>query len=143
MIALDTNFLIHAHRIDSSQHERAFSVVRDLMQSGQAWGIPNPCVSEFLNIITHPKIFKQPTPVQQALEQMAAWLECPTGTILHSGSTFWSVLKQLAQAAQLRGGQYHDARIAAVCIENSVNVLWTIDRDFGRYKQLKAINPLL
>jgi uncharacterized protein len=142
MIALDTNFLVHVHRMDSPLHDRAYAIARELMQSGRAWGIPNPCISEFLNVVTHPKIYQTPTPVIRALEQIDAWLESPTGSILHSSQNFWPLLRQLAQDTQLRGGQYHDARIAAVCMENSVTALWTIDRDFGRYKQLKAVNPL-
>ena len=31
----------------------------------------------------------------------------------------------------------------AICIENSVSVLWTADRDFGRFKALKTANPLV
>jgi predicted nucleic acid-binding protein len=45
--------------------------------------------------------------------------------------------------ARLQGGQFHDARIAAVCLENGVSVLWSADRDFSRFKALKTVNPLL
>lgn len=142
MIALDTNFLVHAHRMDSPHHGQAYAQALALMQGHGAWGIPNPCISEFLNIVTHPRIYQQPTPVSQALAQIDAWLESPSGSILHSGLRFWPTLKEIAAQGQLRGGQYHDARIAAVCIENSVAQLWTVDRDFSRYPQLKIFNPL-
>ena len=39
--------------------------------------------------------------------------------------------------------EFHDARIAAICLENAVAVLWTADRDFGRFKALKTANPLI
>jgi uncharacterized protein len=143
MIALDTNFLIHAHRMDSPHHAVAYAKVKVLMQGTVPWGIPNPCISEFLNIATHPKIYQTPTPIAQALAQIDAWLESPVGSILHSGESFWPTLKSIAQSAQLRGAQYHDARIAAVCLENSFTTIWTVDRDFSRYKHLKAINPIL
>ena len=63
--------------------------------------------------------------------------------ILHSGSQHWQVLSELTRKAKLQGGQFHDARIAAICIENSVSVLWSADRDFGRFKALKTLNPLV
>ena len=47
------------------------------------------------------------------------------------------------QLGKLQGGQFHDARIAALCIENGVTVLWSADRDFGRFKALKTVNPLV
>ncbi len=37
----------------------------------------------------------------------------------------------------------HDARIAAICIQNSVAALWTADRDFSRFASLKTRNPLV
>ena len=43
----------------------------------------------------------------------------------------------------LAGAQFHNARIAAVCLENAVSVLWSADRDFGRFKALKTLNPLV
>jgi uncharacterized protein len=62
---------------------------------------------------------------------------------LHTGALHWSILKKLAQAAQLSGGQHHDARIAAICLENAVNELWSADRDFSRFPQIKVRNPLI
>jgi uncharacterized protein len=40
------------------------------------------------------------------------------------------------------GPKIHDARIAAVCLQNGIGELWTIDRDFSRYTGLKVWNPL-
>jgi predicted nucleic acid-binding protein len=37
----------------------------------------------------------------------------------------------------------HDARIAALCIQNGVTELLTADRDFGRFNELKTRNPLI
>jgi predicted nucleic acid-binding protein len=52
-------------------------------------------------------------------------------------------LSDLTHKAKLQGGQFHDARIAALCIENGVSALYSADRDFGRFKALKTINPLV
>jgi hypothetical protein len=52
-------------------------------------------------------------------------------------------LSDLTRKAKLQGGQFHDARIAAICLENGVSVLYSADRDFGRFKALKTANPLL
>jgi len=37
----------------------------------------------------------------------------------------------------------HDARIAAICLENGVVELWSADRDLGRFAGLKVVNPLV
>jgi predicted nucleic acid-binding protein len=41
------------------------------------------------------------------------------------------------------GGQVHDARIAAICLDNAVRELWSADRDFNRFPGLTVRNPLI
>jgi len=48
----------------------------------------------------------------------------------------------LLRSSSVRGPQVHDARIAAICLENGVRELWTADRDFSRFPELKTRNPL-
>jgi len=62
---------------------------------------------------------------------------------LHSGTQHWRVLSGLARTGRLQGGQFHDARIAAICIENGVGELLSADRDFSRFKTLRVVNPLV
>lgn len=52
-------------------------------------------------------------------------------------------LRDLASRGAVRGGQVHDARIAAICLDHSVQELWTADRDFSRFPRLKTRNPLV
>lgn len=51
------------------------------------------------------------------------------------------VLLNHTRKAKRPGGQFHNARTAAMCLENAVSLLWRLDRDFGRFKELKAVNP--
>ena len=143
MIAIDTNILVYAHRAESPFHSQAFASIKMLAEGRQAWGIPVSCLHEFLSITTNPKIFSPASTYEQALTQVDAWLASPQVHVLHSGVQHWRVLSDLTRKAKLKGGQFHDARIAAICIENSVSVLWSADRDFGRFKALKTVNPLV
>jgi uncharacterized protein len=143
MIAVDTNILVYAHRVESVFHIQALQSMQSLAENARPWGIPVVCLHEFLAIVTHPKIFKPASSQSQAAAQIDAWLSAPNARILHSGSQHWRVLSVLAEAAKPQGGQYQDARIAAICMENGVSLLWTADRDFGRYKALKTLNPVV
>lgn len=143
MIAVDTNVLVYAHRAESDFHAQAFKCMKVLAEGGKPWGIPVSCLHEFLSIVTNPKIFKPASKHEQALAQVDAWLASPQAHVLHSGSQHWRVLSVLTRQAKLQGGQFHDARIAAICIENGVSTLWSADRDFGRFKGLKTVNPLV
>lgn len=143
MIAVDTNVLVYAHRAESTFHTQAFGCLQLLAEGGQRWGIPVSCLHEFLSVVTHPKVFNPASSYEQALAQIDAWLASPQAHVLHSGSQHWPILSELTRKAKLQGGQFHDARIAAICIENGVSVLWSADRDFARFKALKTVNPLV
>ncbi|MFN0192081.1 MAG: type II toxin-antitoxin system VapC family toxin [Aestuariivirga sp.] len=143
MIAVDTNILIYAHRKDSIWHANARACVTRLAEGKSAWAIPWPCIHEFLAIVTHPRIYNPPTPLALALDQVEAWFESPSLTMLGESNDHWDYLKRLATNAKISGPQFHDARIAVLCMAHGVSELWTADRDFSRYSALKARNPLV
>ena len=143
MIAVDTNILVYAHRSEAPFHEQAFECLKSLAEGSQRWGIPVSCIHEFLAVVTNPKVFRPASRYEQGLAQVDAWLAAPHVQVLHSGPDHWRILSELTTKARLQGGQFHDARIAAICVENDVRVLWSADRDFGRFKALKSINPLV
>ena len=112
-------------------------------ESAMPWAIPWPCVHEFLGVVTHPKIYSPPTPLSRAIEQVEAWLTAPSLVLLGETSGYWATLRGVLERSQVTGPHIHDARIAALCLHHGVNELWTIDRDFGRFRELKTVNPLL
>jgi toxin-antitoxin system PIN domain toxin len=143
MIAVDTNILVYAHREDSSFHDAASRVVRQLAEGRAAWGIPWPCIHEFLAIVTHPRIYLPPTPLPAAVDQVDAWLESPSLALLGETLDHWPALKPLLLQGRIQGAQVHDARVAAIAIAHGVRELWTADRDFSRFDALTVKNPLV
>ena len=114
-----------------------------LAEGRAAWALPWPCVHEFLGIVTHARIYRTPTPLAQAIDQVDAWLESPRLSLLAESGEHWPALKPLLLAARIAGPQVHDARIAALCLQHGVRELWAADRDFGRFAPLRAVNPLV
>ena len=143
MIAVDTNLLVYAHRADSAWHAVAREAVTRLAEGRSAWAIPWPCLHEFLAIVTHPRIYRPPTPLARAIDQVGAWLESPTLVQLAENDAYWPVLSDCLSASRVAGPQVHDARVAALCLANGVRELWTHDRDFGRFPALAVRNPLI
>lgn len=142
MIAVDTNLLVYAHREDSLWHEAAYECLAGLAEGRSSWAIPWPCIHEFLAIVTHPRIFDPPTPLARALDQVDAWLESPSITLLSEAPGYWAESRRVAGAGRVAGPQVHDARVAALCRHHGVEELWSADRDFGRFAGLKVRNPL-
>jgi uncharacterized protein len=141
MIALDTNFLVYAHRSDNPFHILARAAISRLTQGLLPWGVPVACVHEFLAVVTNPKIFKEPTPPSLAFDQIQALLTIPTARLLLPTPQHLALLRQLSETAKIKGAQFHDARIATLCLENGATELWTADRDFSAYPLLKTKSP--
>lgn len=143
MIALDTNLLVYAHRPDAQFHREASAVLSDLANGTQRWAIPWPCVHEFIAVVTHPRIYKTPTPLNIALEALGALDALSSVELIGEGEGYLERLEAIAKPARVVGGAIHDARIAAICKFHGVKELWSADRDFSRFPQLKTHNPLL
>ena len=143
MIAVDTNVLVYAHREDSVWHGPASQCITELAEARAPWGVPWPCLHEFLAIVTHPRIYKPPTPLPRALDQVDAWLESPSVILLHESERYWDRFRHTLLAGHVTGPQVHDARVAALCLHHGVRELWTADRDFSRFSGLRTRNPLI
>ena len=143
MIAVDTNILVYAHRADAPLHARAAAVVARLAEGRSPWAVPWPCLHEFLAIVTHPRIFAPPTPIEQAIDQVSAWLESPSVFVLGETEGYWDRLRDVLSAGHIDGPRVHDARVATLCIMHGVSELWSADRDFSRFPSLKTRNPLV
>jgi uncharacterized protein len=143
MIGLDTNLLVYAHREDSPWHECAYAKIAELVEGRSSWAIPWPCLHEFLAIVTHPRIYRPPTPLAQAIDQIEAWLEAPSLVVLSEADGYWPELRTVLETSRVVGPRVHDARVAALCRLHGVRELWTADRDFSRFPGLVVRNPLV
>lgn len=142
MIAVDTNILVHAHRADSEWHQVAAARLRMLAEGRVRWCLPWPCIHEFLAIVTHPRIWAPPTPIPTAIDQVDAWMESPSVVLLSEGRAHWMELRALLESGHIQGPRVHDARVAALCLSQGVQELWSADRDFSRFPGLSTRNPL-
>lgn len=143
MIAIDTNILVYAHREESPWHDRARARIAELAEGSGSWAIPWPCLHELFAILTHPRIFKTPTPVPVALETLASVFEAPGLVLLAEGPGYWTEMEKVVRAGRIAGPAVHDARIAALCASHGVRELWSADRDFSRFPDLSVRNPLV
>lgn len=143
MIAVDTNLLVYAHRREVSEHPRASSILRELAEGPDRWGLPWPCVYEFFSVVTNRRIWKgvESTPAA-AWGQIEAWLASPTVRLLGETEGFAEVLGRFLSKARVRGPVVHDARIAALCVAHGVSALWSRDRDFNLFPEVAVVNPL-
>lgn len=142
MIAIDTNLLVYAHRPEMPFHDRARQVLATAVAAPEPLCVPWPCVHEFLAVVSNPRIFKDPTPIDIALDAIGRLNAGLAGGFLAETEGYLQSLERIARPARLQGAIVHDARVAALCLFHGVRVLWSADRDFSRFPDLAVVNPL-
>jgi toxin-antitoxin system PIN domain toxin len=143
VIAVDTNILVYAHRFELPFNQTAFERLTELANGTAAWAIPWPCLHEFLNVVTNPRVLRPPTPLEGALDQIEIWLESPSLALLTESPTHWTTLRTILVESAITGPRVHDARIMALCRQHGVRELWSADRDFSRFAGVRVVNPLV
>jgi toxin-antitoxin system PIN domain toxin len=141
VIALDTNILVYARRKESAHHEPARRLLTTLAEGDEPWGLPWPCVYEFLRVVTHPRVFDPPTDPDSALADLDSLLGSPSLVLLGEGPAHPAHLRRTVSDGKAVGNLMHDAHIAALVLEHGVRELWTTDRDFTRFPGLQIKNP--
>ena len=136
MIAVDTNVLIYAHRIESEWHEAAVARLVALGEGAARWALPVFCVTEFMRVVTHRRVFNPPSTVEQAADFIETVVASPSCEIVQPGTEFLGWLLATARAADSRGNLMFDAQIAAVCREHGIEGILTNDSDFERFGAL-------
>ena len=108
-----------------------------------SWCLAGPCIHEFLAVVTKPGLFRPPTPLVTAIAQVEAWMAAPSVRLIGEMKGHWKELRAMLTAGRIVGGAVHDARITALCRENGVRELSTVDRDLGRLTGIAVRNQLV
>ncbi len=143
MIAVDTNMLVYSQRQDSPWHKADLACVRSLAEGASTWAIAWPCIHEFIAVVTHPRIYRPPTPLSDALLQVDYWMESPGLRLLGEGPGYWDHLKYALASGKATGPLVHDGHVMAICRDHGVREIWTADRDYSRFGEIPARNPLV
>ena len=141
MILPDVNVLVYAHREDADRHPEYRRWLESVIASPAAYGMSDLVLSGFLRIVTHPRIFAEPTPLPVALDFVASVRNRPNRVAVAPGPRHWSIFRSLCEAVEPHGNQLPDAWLAAMAIESGSEWV-TTDRGFQRYPGLRVVHPL-
>lgn len=143
MRAVDTNLLVYAFHPDFEQHARALRVVKGVAAAGEPWGIPSPCLHEFLATVTRKRYLSHPATMPEALAFLNELQHEHGAFILEERALHFRTLGEILLTSGVTGAKVHDAKIAAICRDHGVHELLTADRDFSWFPWLNAVNPLV
>ena len=141
MVLPDVNVLVYAHREDSPHHAGCRKWVEAVVNGSESYGLSELVLSGFVRVVTHPKVFTQPSPLADALEFTEQLRGRPNCVPVAPGRRHWEIFRELCAEAGAKGNLVPDAYLAAMAIEAGCEWV-TTDRDFSRFKGLRWRHPL-
>jgi len=141
VILFDVNVLVYAFRTDAADHARYREWLEEQINSPQAFGVSSIVLSGFLRIVTHPRVFTDPTSSEAAIGFVEALRSVPSCVEINPGPRHWGIFADLCRKANARGNLVPDAYLAALAIESGSEWI-TVDRDYARFPDLRWRHPL-
>lgn len=129
----DVNVLVAASRSDHPHHEIARQWIEAAAAAaavGTTLTLMPMVLASFLRLVTSPRIFHEPTPMDNAVAFVDALLAAPGVQLAPLGSE-WPRLRELCVERQLAGNAVPDAWLAAATIQLGEHLV-SFDRDFRK-----------
>lgn len=141
MRCVDVNVLVYAHRPESDRHTEYLDWLEAARDGDEALGISDLVLSGFIRIVTHPKIFVDPTPIAEAFRFADLIRTSPAVVPVAPGPRHWEIFARLCDAVSARGNIVPDAYLGAIALESGAT-WYTADRGFTRFPDLRVAHPL-
>ena len=129
----DVNVLVAASRSDHPHHAVAHAWLEQALSaaaSGAAFTVMPMVLASFLRLVTSPKVFQRPTPINDAMAFADALLVAPNVQLATLGPE-WPRFRQLCLDKQLSGNDLPDAWLAAATTHLGEHLV-SFDRDFRK-----------
>jgi uncharacterized protein len=141
VILIDVNVLVYAKRLDAVDHARFGAWLAQTYRTEATIGYSDIVLSSVVRILTHPQIFREPTPLDEALRYVGSIREHPASIPVAAGSRHWDLFTSLCRDAGAKGNLITDAYFAALAMEAGAEWI-TADRDYSRFPGLHWRHPL-
>ena len=137
----DVNVLVYAFVPSVPDHAAYRDWLQRVVRSDEAFGVSELVLSGFLRVVTHPRVFSPPEPVESALEFVNVLRRQPNAVPIAPGGRHWTIFERLCREAGIRGNLVPDAYLAALAIESGSEWI-TTDHDYSRFPGLRWRHPL-
>ncbi len=141
MRLIDVNVLVYAHRAELPEHNDYLDWLRGVLAGDEAYGMSDLVLSGFVRVVTNPRVFNVPTPLDLAMAFAERARSQPNCVPIAPGPRHWEIFAALCRSAGAKGNLVPDAYLAALAIESGSEWI-TTDRDFSRFPGLRWRHPL-
>jgi uncharacterized protein len=141
VILFDVNVLVYAHRADAPNHPCYRAWLESTINADVAYGVADLVLSGFLRVVTHPRVFHEPSPLAAALAFAAEVRSRPNCVGVAPGERHWEIFIHLCRETEAKGNVIADAYLASLALESRSDWI-TTDRDYARFPGLRWRHPL-
>lgn len=142
MTLADVNVLIYAFRKDTAHHAVCKRWLDTVVGGDAQFGVSPLALGAMVRIATSPRIFKHPSPIDEAFAYCDSLLSQPHCEVVRPGERHWSIFTRLCIETGTRGARVTDAWFAALAIEHACTWI-TYDRDYARFPGLDWEEPAM
>jgi toxin-antitoxin system PIN domain toxin len=144
VFVVDTNVLVYAADGDAPEHARCRTLLEGWRRQSGAWYLTWGICYEFLRVVTHPRVLRQPWSAPAAWQFLAAVLAAPGLGMLVPTERHGAVLETVVgELPHLAGNLIHELTTAVLMREHGIHRILTRDADFHRFPFLNAVDPML
>lgn len=133
--------LVYAHRGGTAEHEQIGMWLEEVANGSAPFGLSTLVLSGMLRVVTHPRVFADPSPLDTAMEFVEELRARPNCVEIAPGPRHWEIFANLCRDTGATGNEVPDAYHAALAIESGSEWI-TTDRGFARYEELNWRHPL-
>ena len=143
MFVVDTNILLYAADKSMPEHDVCRRLLEEWRSQSPIWYLTWGIVYEFLRVVTHPRVFRNPWNIADAWEFVRALLASPSLKILVETDRHPEIAEDVFKGlSHIRGNLVFDVHTAILMKEHGVPRIYTRDADFHRFQFLEVIDPL-
>ena len=140
MMIVDANVLLYAVHEEAEHHESALAWLDRTLSSTDTVLLPWTCLLAFVRLSTHASVYERPQSVDDALDNVEAWLDLSTVITDQPDVHHGRRMRDLLVTADGRGNLVNDAHLAALAMQYDATVV-SYDNDFARFPGVRRERP--
>ncbi|MDQ3664925.1 MAG: PIN domain-containing protein [Actinomycetota bacterium] len=144
MLVIDTNVLVYAADDAAREQSACRRILEESHRGRTPWYVTWGIVYEFLSVVTHPRVLRQPREISEAWSFVTALLASPSNGVLVATPQHAEMATRVVNDHRgiLSGNLLHDAHTVALMHEHGVSRIVTRDADFHRFRDVEVVDPL-